>query len=631
LLRCTLLLCRGSGSFEGRPRAALGKGVEFSAGEQWGDVMGDRLARLESNVEQLQSAVESLKQRIDALEAAPPAVTTLAADARAGMPAQSLPMEGSPGLAKRDPYDPIAVLSLVGRLFLVLAGGFFLRAMTEAGVLTPQVGIALAFTYGLIWLLLADRAGRLGLAPNAVVHALAAAMVVFPLLVEATTRFKVLTGAGSTLGLVILTVAMLLVAWRQRLRAMAWVTILAALPTSLVLLAKTGVIVPIAFYLIALGVATLWLGYSRGWTGICWPVALTADAVVVGLTLRALSPDHLDAYRIASILQWSLLFAYIVSVAVRTLIRGRPVALFEVVQVVAALTIALVGTGILTRATGVLPAAVGVISLAFGAACYFVAFAFVEGRQDLERNLYFYSTLALMLVLAGFTAMGREHWVATAFSMLGLIAVGMWSRTGRLYLLFHGAAYVVAASFASEALRYGAWALAASPVGPWLLPSAAMLVMLVAGALSAWLAAARPSPDGGALASVPRLVIVVVLVWVACGAVIGALAPVAAGSADRSVDLGALATLRTAVLAVAALLIAWASRRARFREWTWLVYPLLVVIGLKMVVQDFKFSRPATLFIALALYGAALILAPRLRRGGEKPRVTAGTPQAIGG
>jgi len=42
--------------------------------------------------------------------------------------------------------------------------------------------------------------------------------------------------------------------------------------------------------------------------------------------------------------------------------------------------------------------------------------------------------------------------------------------------------------------------------------------------------------------------------------------------------------------------------------------PLLVVTGLKMVAQDFGQSRPATLFIALALYGAALIVAPRLRR-----------------
>jgi hypothetical protein len=39
-----------------------------------------------------------------------------------------------------------------------------------------------------------------------------------------------------------------------------------------------------------------------------------------------------------------------------------------------------------------------------------------------------------------------------------------------------------------------------------------------------------------------------------------------------------------------------------------------------MVAQDFNDSRPATLFIALACYGAALILAPRLRRAAKSIR-----------
>ncbi len=86
-------------------------------------------------------------------------------------------------------------------------------------------------------------------------------------------------------------------------------------------------------------------------------------------------------------------------------------------------------------------------------------------------------------------------------------------------------------------------------------------------------------------------------------------------------DLGALATVRTSVLAIAALVIAWVGWHPRFREWAWLVYPLLVAVGLKMVAQDFKYSRPATLFIALAVYGAALIVAPRLRRGGPAATV----------
>jgi len=141
----------------------------------------DPYARLESTVDQLQEAVQSLRQRVELLEAGRAAPVAAAAQA----------VEPRPR-AKRDPYDPIVILSLIGRLFLVLAGGFFLRAMTEAGVLSAPVGIALAFLYALVWLYMADRASRLGQSSSAIFHVLGAAMVAFPLLVEATTRFQVI-------------------------------------------------------------------------------------------------------------------------------------------------------------------------------------------------------------------------------------------------------------------------------------------------------------------------------------------------------------------------------------------------------------------------------------------------------
>jgi hypothetical protein len=45
-----------------------------------------------------------------------------------------------------------------------------------------------------------------------------------------------------------------------------------------------------------------------------------------------------------------------------------------------------------------------------------------------------------------------------------------------------------------------------------------------------------------------------------------------------------------------------------------LVYPLLAVAGLRIVLFDLREGRPATLFMTFAVYGAALILAPRFLR-----------------
>jgi hypothetical protein len=55
-------------------------------------------------------------------------------------------------------------------------------------------------------------------------------------------------------------------------------------------------------------------------------------------------------------------------------------------------------------------------------------------------------------------------------------------------------------------------------------------------------------------------------------------------------------------------------------EGAWLVYPLLVLTGVKFILEDFRAGRPATLFVSFALYGLALIVGPRLCRrpgGGE--------------
>jgi hypothetical protein len=87
--------------------------------------------------------------------------------------------------------------------------------------------------------------------------------------------------------------------------------------------------------------------------------------------------------------------------------------------------------------------------------------------------------------------------------------------------------------------------------------------------------------------------------------------PMAAGTPGQSADAALVAAIRTVVVGAAVLLLAWAGGRGVFAEGRWLMYVVLVLGGIKLLTEDFPAGRPATLVLSLAVYGAALIVAPR--------------------
>ncbi len=224
--------------------------------------MTDRLASTDSALDDLRNAVQRLEARVARLEGLAPAVQEAAAGAADSADGPASPAVGT---AARGWRDPIAMLSLLGRLFIVLGGAYLLRAMTDAGAIPPPAGVGLGLAYGLAWLVLADRAGARQQVPSAVFHGIGAAMVAFPVVLEATTRFNVLPGPAGAVALGALTAGILAVAWRRRIQALAWIAVAVAVPVSIAMLARTGIVVPHALFLISFGVATLWMGYP--WTG----------------------------------------------------------------------------------------------------------------------------------------------------------------------------------------------------------------------------------------------------------------------------------------------------------------------------------------------------------------------------
>ncbi len=564
--------------------------------------MDDRLTQMEARLARLSGVVDALEGRIAALERQDGPVA--AVEETGAAPRDARPASGRP--------DPVALLSLVGRSFIVLGGGFLLRALTDAGTLPPLAGVIAGLVYAAASIIAADRAAASGRPWSANAHAATSVLVGFPIIWEAATRFRVLSPAASAVVLALSVAAPMGLAWRRRLQTPAWVGTLAALVASIALIAATGEVVPFAVFLIALGTFTLWVGYSLDWVGLRWPVAVAADVVVSALTLRALAPEPRDSTMVTVGVQVLLVAAYLGSIGVRTLVRRRNVVPFEVVQTAAVLMVGFGGAVSVARATGASVSLVGGIFLLFGIAAYAVAVRFLDPALQLRRNVYYYSSVALVFILTGCELLWSTGPLAVVWAALAAAGCFLWARLARFFLLIHGAVYLAAAGFATGAFAYGAAVTVGAPPVPWQTPAWHLFVLLGSAAACAWWGAADLNPDVRRAARAPRLIIVLSLVWVAGAAIIGLVGPVFVGA--QSPDAGALATVRTSVLSLAALAIAWIGRHSRFGEWNWLVYPLLVAIGLKMLARDFSASRPATLFVALALYGLALILAPRLRR-----------------
>jgi len=73
-------------------------------------------------------------------------------------------------------------------------------------------------------------------------------------------------------------------------------------------------------------------------------------------------------------------------------------------------------------------------------------------------------------------------------------------------------------------------------------------------------------------------------------------------------------TVRTGILSLEAIGLAAAAHHPAGRSAAMLVYPLLALTACKMVIEDLHDGVAATLFASLALFGVALIVAPRLAR-----------------
>ena len=552
--------------------------------------MEDRLSALESHVRELARSLGEVERRLSRLEGS---------GVEAPLPSPEAPA-AAPAAAAAE-VDFVGTLGLVGRTLLGLAGAYLVRALTSEGVLPEALGVAAGLAYAALWIVLADRAGARGRPLAAAFHGSTAVLVGVPLIWETTARFEILPPPLAAAALAGLTALSLAAGWRRDLRAPVWIVSLGAGTAALLLGGSTHAPAPFATFLVLLGVATLWVAEARGWRGLPWLTAAFADLAVLLLWMEDTVDEGLASAAGVAAIQIALFVLYAASFG--RIVRRR-VTVLAVAQTAAAVAVGYGGAVATLRGVPAAAAVLGAASVVAAAALYAGAFATIDPRR--KGQVLFYTGLAAALLLGGSALLLARP--AAVWAVLALAACALGSRFSRFVPSLHAALYVVAAAAASGLLRHtaAAWTGAEWPeltaVGlTTLAAAAACLLFLVRGDHAFWHRWER----------LPRLVFMVLVVAAGGGLVVrGAVLLVPAA------DPGTLATLRTAVLSAAALGLAAAGRRERLREAALLVYPVLILGAVKLLVEDFPAGRPETLFVALALYGAALILAPRLRTPG---------------
>jgi len=552
---------------------------------------------------ELLARMASLEARVAALEAGRAEAAPAPARPRAPEP-QGIPVG--------------AVLGLAGRACLILGGGFLLRSLTDSGTLAAPAGVAAGLGYAGFWAYGAHRSGLKGQGPWAAFQVAAAAAIAFPLLWETTVRLKVLPPALAALALLTFTLLLTGTTLRHALRRTAWIVALGALATGMGIMAAASAIVEFCPFFILAGGVSLLLSDSADWRSLRWPAALGADLAVAVMVILALSPGGSEALarnlRPGPVLASALAFVA-VNLGVflhRTLRRPRSVGTFEIVQTLAVLALGLGGAVRVAppAAHGLLGAAV----LLAGLGCYACAFAFVEKQAEGSLDFTYLTSLALVLALCGSLLVLRPGPLALVCLACGGATLVPGMRYARLSLQVHGLVFLAVAAAASGLLAgaAGAFTAASAPPLRGFSPGA---LLAAAGLAGAYLYAHRGRGPG----IPPRLHRIPALGFGALALfALGGLAASALGS--LLADPGALAAARTATLVSLGAGCAWAARRNPASELGWLAYPILGATALKLLLEDLPKGRPATMFLAFTLFGAALLAVPRLLGGRGEAR-----------
>ncbi len=573
--------------------------------------MNERLERLETELRATRQSLEQLEGRVLALEERPGLLLEERHPERVAASLDEELEDDILGVGLPAVEEPAARIGagLIGGILLMLAGGYLLRAMTESGALPEVLGIAIGLAYAFSWTLVGHVLAARGQRGAAAASGIATALIALPLIWEATVRFEVLPPWAAA-GLLLVTGAVILtLVERYRLRPVAWVAVVGMGAASIALMFGTRVQEPYAVILVLLGLTAALIGGRHG-NLLSWTAYAFADVGALLLILGSLGEIKLASPGLTIGILVTLFVGFLAIFIYHSWRRGR-IGFDEPIQGTVATLLGFGGA--IGIASAELPRAATVLAgagLVIGAAGYvFLLFAF-EWTREHRWPFLLYSSLALaVLALSIAVLFPQSGWVFAGFAVV-LAGVGVW--LDRVSPGLHAAFSILLAALAGGLFAEIRSVLTGSSADPWPALEPAAMGALAAALVCAVLPLKVTSPIWPPW--LPRLgrAAVVLVSFLGLGALVVRLAAPGLAGSGAQLDGGALAAVRTGVLAVSVVILAISTRWRPLQSAAWLVWPLLGALGLKLVLEDFPQGRAITLAAALLLYGAALILAPRL-------------------
>ena len=511
-----------------------------------------------------------------------------------------------------------SITTHIGRVLLIFGGAYLLRAITDFQFVPVPIGLFIGACYAVFWLFVALRKGAVeGHRADAAFYAGTSTLLALPLLVEASTRFGLLSGNQAVLALLVYLAAALFVCDRHELRSLGWLAVGGGIVTAFALVITARVVVPVAVLLLLLGLASYWIVQRHDWIGLQWLGAAGATAAVltaIGLSQSAqwsLEPS------VALWLAEALLFTYLLSFVLRSFVLNHSVGFFEVVQTIIVTAVALGATVMASRSGEINLVRMGILIVLLGICGYGLSMS-PANRDARGPDFFFFSTFGLVFVLAGSLLIFSPLIAAFVWSVLAVVMAVLSGRLGWVTLSLQCTALLLAAGFASGLLSVGIQALTGDPAGNWASLSAAHIIIALATVTCLFVPVAQHSDRWGLKAGLPQLIVLALSVWEVGGLFVLHFGSLLADAGTESADSAIVAALRTALLSVAAVTLALSSRFPRWPEARWLVYPVLILVGIKLFAEDFPNGQPATLFVSLAFIGSALILVAKLLRRPDK-------------